>query len=148
MSKGTKAHGVIVGRMGKPLEVRKLNSGRNVGSVRLATTDGFGDHETTSWFDVVIFDEKKIEVLQKFTDKGSRIMAIGTLRKREYEKDGVKREITELIVSFDGSIELLDGKDDRPAGNNSREVGGQAQVNQSQTRPTGSAFDLDDDGTF
>lgn len=145
MSKGTKAHGMILGRMGADLEVRTLNSGKKVGSLRLACTDGYGDHETTSWFDVVVFDERKIEVLEKYTGKGSRVMAIGTLRVRKWkDKDGHDRWATELVVAFDGSIELMDSKDDAQKMGNVRD-----DKPASKAKPK-SAFDsdFDDDVPF
>lgn len=120
MSKGTKAIVTMVGRMGDDINVRQ-NNGRKIGSLRLAVTDGFGEHETTSWFDVVVFDEKKVEVLEKYTAKGSRVMVTGILRVRQWtDKNDNKRYTTEVVVNFEGSVELMDSKDERPDKGSSR----------------------------
>jgi len=115
MSKGTKALAIIVGRLGHAIKIRKGNNDKKIGQLRLACTDGYGDNENTSWFDVVIFDEKKVEVLEKYTEKGSRVMVTGLLRVRKWvDKEGGDRWSTEIVVSFDGSIELMDSKADSP----------------------------------
>ena len=145
MSKGSKALGIITGRMGTDIIVRETNSGNKIGTLRLATTDGYGDNELTSWFDVVVFDQKKIEVLEKYTAKGSRVMAIGTLRVRKWtDKNGNDRFTTELVVSYDGSIELMDSKDD------AQKQGTAKDKPASKPKPVpASAFDdLDDDVPF
>jgi single-strand DNA-binding protein len=143
MSKGSKALGIITGRMGTDVIVRETSNGKKIGTLRLATVDGFGDNELTSWFDVVVFDQKKVEILEKYTGKGSRVMAIGTLRVRKWkDRDGNDRYTTELVVSFDGSIELMDSKDEAQKLGNVRD-------DKPKARPQ-SAFDsdLDDDVPF
>ena len=144
MSKGTKALAVLVGRMGDNIKVRTTQGGKKVGSVRLACASGYGDNETTSWFDVVIFDEKKIEVVEKYARKGSRIFVQGELRVRKWTKDNVDHWSTEVIVSFEGSLELMDSKDDKPADSETRS---RPQEKSSSPAP---AFgdDLDDDVPF
>lgn len=146
MSKGTKAFAILVGRMGDAVKVRTSQGGKKIGNVRLACSEGYGDNETTSWFDVVIFDEKKVEVLEKFAGKGSRIYVSGPLRVRKWEKDNVTHYSTELVVSFEGSLELMDSKDDKP------DTGTRTQSKpQSQEKaPAFGAFDtdLDDDVPF
>lgn len=145
MSKGTKALAVIVGRMGDAVKVRTTQGGKKVGSVRLACASGYGDNETTSWFDVVVFDEKKVEVLEKFAGKGSRIFVQGELRVRKWTKDGTDHWSTEVIVSFEGSLELMDSKDDKPQGQ-TRSQSPPAQQQRQQAPSFGD--DLDDDVPF
>lgn len=142
MSKGTKALAILVGRMGDAVKVRTTQQGKKIGSVRLACSSGYGDNETTSWFDVVVFDEKKTEVLEKYAGKGSRIMVAGELRVRKWTKDNVDHWSTEVVVSFEGSLELMDTKDERPQQ--------QTRASSSRSNPlprTAPAFgdDLDDD---
>lgn len=144
MTKGTKAHAVIVGRMGADATMRTTSAGRKIANFRLACVDGYGEHEQTSWFDVVVFDEKKAEVVEKYTGKGSRVMAIGTLRVRKWQdQSGGDRYTTELVVNFDGSIELMDSKDE------AQHKGTVRDRAPDKPQPT-SAFDpnLDDDVPF
>lgn len=146
MSKGTKAIAILVGRMGDAVKVRTTQQGKKIGSVRLACSSGYGDNESTSWFDVVVFDEKKVEVLEKYAGKGSRIMVSGELRVRKWTKDNVDHWSTEVIVSFEGSLELMDSKEDRPDTPARAAPKSQAQ----EKAPAFGAFDtdLDDDVPF
>lgn len=140
MSKGTIARATIMGRMGKPIEVKSLTKGK-VGNFSLAVNQGWGDKATTSWFNIVVYNDKKIEVLQSYTEKGSRVLVEGELRIREYTKDGEKKYATEIVVAFDGSIEIIDGKKDGD---------GDARASGSSSSRPAPAFDpeLDDDVPF
>lgn len=148
MSKGTRAHAIIVGRMGADVSVRDTSGGKKIGSIRLAVTDGYGDHEQTSWFDVVIFDQKKLEVLEKYTSKGSKVMAIGTLRVRKWQdRDGQDRYTTELVVSFEGGIELMDSKEEAQKLGTVRDKG-QMETRARPKEANPFDTDLDDDVPF
>lgn len=114
MSKGSNARGYLIGRLGDNIEVKELTKGK-VGNLRLAVSSGWGDKVTTSWFTVVVYDQKKIEALDNYTEKGSRIFVEGELRNRSYEKDGSTRYVTEVVVGFDGVVEILDGRKDPDA---------------------------------
>jgi single-strand DNA-binding protein len=148
MSKGTKAIAILIGRMGDEVKVRQ-GGGHDIGSLRLACTSGYGDKETTSWFDVVVFDDKKVKVLKDYTRKGSRVMVSGELRVRKWQdKDGNDRYTTEVVVSFDGSIELLDSKaETEAAGGSTRNQSSRPQQEQ-RAAPAGFGDDLDDDVPF
>ncbi len=115
MSKGSSARAVLVGRMGNAIEVKALPNDNKVGNIRLATSSGYGERAVTSWHNIVVYDKKKIELLEAYTDKGSRIFIEGELRVREYDKDGSKRYITEIVVAFDGVMEIIDGRKDGDA---------------------------------
>ncbi len=110
MSKGTSAVGVLVGRMGAAIEVKDLSKDNRVGNIRLATASGWGDKVVTSWHNIVVYNKKTIEVIEAYTDKGSRIMVTGEIVNRQYEnKAGANVTVTEIIVGYSGSIEIIDG---------------------------------------
>lgn len=130
-----------VGRMGDAVEVKELQNGNRIGNARIAVSSGWGDNATTSWFNLVVYDKKKIEALERFSEKGSRLFVDGELRIREYTtRDGDKRYATEIVIGFDGVLEILDGRKD--GGN------GGSQTRASE-RPTANYDDdLDDDVPF
>ncbi len=147
MSKGTCARAIIVGRMGKDIEIREIgNNGTKKGEVSLAVNHGYGDRQSTSWFNLVIWNQKKMEVLQDYAGKGCLIMVDGELQIREYDKGGERRYITEIVVGFDGVVEIVKGLD-RPEdgegrGRSSPPPPPPASRNQSFER------DIDDDVPF
>lgn len=105
----------LIGNLGKPVEVRNTTSGSKVASFSLATTRYEKGGKKTLWVNVVCWDEKKIDLLESYTDKGSKLMVIGDLNIREYQgKGGQTKYATEVVIGkFGGQLGLLDRKDER-----------------------------------
>jgi len=99
-------HVILMGRLGRDPETRTTQSGKKVATLSLATTEKFSDKEQTEWHRLIIWD-KQAEIAEKYLSKGSRILVEGAIRYREYEKDGVKRQSTEINVS---KFTMLDPK--------------------------------------
>ena len=87
---------VIMGRLTKDAEERKTNSGKSVCSFCVALDDRF-DKDKTHFIDVIAWN-KTAEFITKYFSKGDMIAVQGTLQTRSYEKDGIKRTITEVLV--------------------------------------------------
>lgn len=93
---------ILIGNLGKDPEVRALPSGSNVANVTLATSESYKDKEGnkvehTTWHSLVFFN-KLADIVGEYLKKGSKVYVEGQLRTREYEKDGVKKYITEIVV--------------------------------------------------
>ncbi|MDF2157074.1 single-stranded DNA-binding protein [Algoriphagus sp. CAU 1675] len=94
----------LIGRLGDRIEVKNLESGKKLGKVSLATNESYrnkdGEKVTeTTWHNLVIWG-KQVDILEKYTDKGSELAIEGKISNRDYkDKDGVKRYITEIIVN-------------------------------------------------
>jgi single-strand DNA-binding protein len=92
---------ILVGNLGKDPDVRHLEGGATVCNFPLATTESFKDksgnrQEQTEWHNVVLW-RGLAEVAEKYLKKGSQIYLEGKLRTRSWEKDGVKRYVTEIV---------------------------------------------------
>ena len=76
---------LLIGNLGKDPEVRRLNSGDPVVSLRIATSESWRDKATgerkerTEWHDVVIFNENLGRVAEQFLKKGSKVYVEGQL---------------------------------------------------------------------
>ena len=109
---------ILIGNLGKDPEVRRLNSGDQVVSFSLATSETWRDKtsgerkERTEWHRVVIFNEKLAEVAQKFVRKGSKIYVEGQLSTRKWtDQSGQERYTTEVVIPrFGGALTMLDGR--------------------------------------
>ncbi|SDC67839.1 single-strand binding protein [Algoriphagus faecimaris] len=94
----------LIGHLGGKIEIKTLDSGKKVGRVSIATNETYknknGEKVTeTTWHNLVLWD-KEAEIVDKYTDKGSEVGIEGRLTNRDYtDKDGVKRYITEVVVS-------------------------------------------------
>lgn len=90
----------LLGRIGRDPETRTFENG-SVTSFSLATSESFKDkngdrQEKTEWHNVSFWG-KQGELIAKYFKKGDPILMNGKLTYREYEKEGVKRTISEVI---------------------------------------------------
>lgn len=124
---------ILIGNAGNDAEVRFMPSGAAVANVNLATTESWRDRQTgqmqerTEWHRVAFMDRGNYRLGQiagDFIKKGSKVYVEGSLRTREWEKDGIKRYTTEIVAN---EMQLLDGRGDnagqQPGGYDS--MGGQ-----------------------
>lgn len=108
----------IIGNLGADPEIRRLNDGSPVVNLRVACTDTWRDKNTgdrkerTEWVQVVIFNEGLAKVAEQYLKKGSKVFVSGSLQTRKWEKDGVDRYTTEVVLQkFRGELVLLDKPD-------------------------------------
>lgn len=94
---------ILVGNVGMDPEVRTLETGVKVARVRLATTERLFNRQTnettehTEWHTVTLW-RGLAEVADKYVRRGSQIYVEGSLRTREWERDGVKHYATEIVA--------------------------------------------------
>lgn len=109
---------ILIGNAGNDAEVRFMPSGAAVANVNLATSESWRDKQTgqmqerTEWHRVAFMDRGNYRLGQiagDFIKKGSKVYIEGSLRTREWEKDGIKRYTTEIIAN---EMQLLDGRSD------------------------------------
>jgi len=113
---------ILVGTCGQDPEVRYLPNGNAVTNLSLATSESWTDKQTnqkvekTEWHRVSLFG-KVAEIAGEYLRKGSQVYIEGKLQTREWEKDGIKRYTTEIVVDMQGTMQLLGG---RPQGDQSQ----------------------------
>jgi single-strand DNA-binding protein len=112
---------ILVGTCGQDPETRYLPSGNAVTNLSLATSEQWTDKQTgqrvekTEWHRVALFG-KVAEIAGEYLRKGSQVYIEGKLQTREWEKDGIKRYTTEIIVDMQGTMQLLGGRPDSAGG--------------------------------
>lgn len=112
---------ILVGTCGQDPDVRYLPNGNAVTNLSLATSEQWTDKqsgqkvERTEWHRVSLFG-KVAEIAGEYLRKGAQVYIEGKLQTREWEKDGIKRYTTEIIVDINGTMQLLGG---RPQGSQS-----------------------------
>lgn len=103
---------ILVGTCGQDPEVRFLPNGNAVTNLSLATSEQWTDKQTgqkvekTEWHRVSMFG-KVAEIAGEYLRKGSQVYIEGKLQTREWEKDGIKRYTTEIVVDMQGTMQLL-----------------------------------------
>jgi single-strand DNA-binding protein len=109
---------ILVGNLGRDPEVRHLNSGEPVVSLRIATSESWKDKATgerkerTEWHSVVIFNENLARVAEQYLKKGSKVYIEGQLQTRKWQyQQGQEKYTTEIVLQrFRGELTLLDGR--------------------------------------
>jgi len=85
------------GNLGKDLDVRFTPNGKCVGEFSVASKQGFGEHEKTTWINCKLLGERA-QKLQQYLTKGSKVTVSGEFTLEEWEKDGIKHSKPVVIV--------------------------------------------------
>ncbi|MEA2755173.1 MAG: single-strand DNA-binding protein [Aliidongia sp.] len=109
---------ILIGNLGKDPEIRSTNDGTKVASLTLATSENWKDRtsgerrERTEWHRVVIFNDRLVEVVERFLKKGAKIYVEGALQTRKWtDNSGQERYTTEVVLQkFRGELTMLDGR--------------------------------------
>ena len=127
---------ILVGTCGQDPEVRFMPNGNAVTNLSLATSEQWTDKqsgqkvEKTEWHRVSLFG-KVAEIAGEYLRKGSQVYIEGKLQTREWEKDGIKRYTTEIVVDMQGTMQLLGAK---PQDGQQRQTHPQAAAARQQPR--------------
>lgn len=156
--------GTLIGRLGKDPEIRNTGNGKPVASFSIATSDKWKDRdgnekETTEWHNVVVFREATARFCEHYVKKGDQVYVEGQIKTRSWEKDGVKRYSTEIVISdFNGEVRKLGSAGEGRASRDESQYGSTRDRQSSGGRPgadrsaaSQSAFDpgdLDDNIPF
>jgi single-strand DNA-binding protein len=103
---------MLIGNLGKDMEVRFTAGGQAVGTFSIATTERWTDRdgqrqEKTEWHRVVLWG-KQAESLQQYLVKGKQIYVEGRLTTRQWDdQQGNKRYMTEVKAD---RVTLLGGR--------------------------------------
>ena len=83
----------------------------------IATSESWRDKnsgerkEKTEWHNVVIFNDNLAKVAEQYLKKGMKVYVEGQLQTRKWEKDGVERYTTEIVLQkFRGELQMLDAR--------------------------------------
>lgn len=97
---------ILCGHLTRDVEIRHGQS-TDVARVGIAVNRRAKDE--VDFFNLVAFGKKTAEFLCKYFEKGSKVLIEGRLQTSTYEKDGVKRTATDVIIE---QIEFAGGKRD------------------------------------
>ncbi len=123
---------ILVGNLGRDPEIRSTQDGTRIATLNLATSENWRDKmsgerkEKTEWHRVVIFNDRLVEVAEKYLRKGSKIYVEGQLQTRKWtDQQGQERYTTEVALQrFRGELTMLDGAGGSGAGRGGAMEGG------------------------
>ena len=93
----------LIGRLGNNPEIKTFDSGKRMATFSLATNDVYKDSggnrvEDTQWHNIVVWGNK-VEVVERYLEKGIEVALSGKLTYRNYEVEGQKRYTTEIKLA-------------------------------------------------
>ena len=109
---------ILIGNLGRDPEIRSTQDGTKVANLSIATSESWRDkssgerREKTEWHRVVIFNERLVDVAERFLKKGSKVYLEGQLQTRKWtDQSGAEKYTTEVVLQrFRGELTMLDGK--------------------------------------
>lgn len=108
---------ILIGNVGADPEVRTLESGVKVATLRLATTERGKDKDGnvtshTEWHNVVLW-RALADVADRYVRKGTQLYVEGRLRTREWStREGEKRYSVEIMCD---DMKMIGRKESAPA---------------------------------
>jgi single-strand DNA-binding protein len=101
----------LTGRLVADPDIRYTPTGNEVAQFRIAVNRNFKLKDSEQWqedtfFVTIIAWNRLAEKVEKTFKKGNVVFAEGSLRIRDYEVDGVKKWVTEIIAR---SLKILTG---------------------------------------
>ena len=94
----------LTGFLGADPEIKTIGEKKKLAKVAIATNDSYKNDkgekiEETQWHNLVMWD-RLANLAENYLHKGSEVTVEGKLSSRSYtDKEGVKRYITEVLVS-------------------------------------------------
>ena len=115
---------ILVGNLGRDPEVRSMQNGGKVCNLSVATSERWKDRnsgeqqERTEWHRVVVFDDRLVDVCERFLSKGRKVYLEGELQTRKWtDQSGQDRYSTEVVLRrFRGQLVLLDSRSEGGGG--------------------------------
>ena len=149
---------ILLGRLGKDPEIRSMQSGKKVANFGIATSKRWKDRETqeqkesTTWHNIVVFNEGLVGIIEQYVKKGSQIYIEGELQTRKWQdKDGNDRLTTEVVLQpYNSNLTLLGGRNNSQTNSDNSErieQNGDSSDNSFESQ-TSDSEDLDEDIPF
>lgn len=104
---------IIMGNLTRDPELRTTTGGQQVASFAVATNrtwnSAAGERQEAVEYHEIVAWGKLGELASQYLSKGRKVLIVGRLQTQSWEKDGVKRQRTEIVAS---DINFLDGRND------------------------------------
>jgi single-strand DNA-binding protein len=109
---------ILVGNLGNQPEIKISSKEKKFAKLSVATHEKYNNAkgeltEKTQWHNVVVFDPRIAETVEKHYRKGMQVYVEGQLETRKYEYNGENRYTTEVVVPmYSGDLKIVGRKND------------------------------------
>ena len=120
---------IISGNLTKDMEVMVSKNDVNIGKFTVAVNNGYGENTNTQFYPVVLFG-KRVEALQKYLLKGSKVIIEGQIDYNSIQDDdGNWKNYFQIIANHIDIVNLLNNKKiKRAAANIKRNLGSRRHI--------------------
>jgi single-strand DNA-binding protein len=109
---------MLIGHLGRDPEIRTTQDGTRVANLSIATSESWRDknsgerREKTEWHRVVIFNDRLVDVAEKYLKKGAKVYLEGALQTRKWtDQSGAEKYSTEVVLQkYRGELTMLDSR--------------------------------------
>ena len=90
---------ILVGNLGREPEVRTMQNGGKVCNLSIATSERWKDRnsgeqqERTEWHRVVVFDDRLVDVAERYLQKGAKVFLEASFRPENGQTNQAKKNI-------------------------------------------------------
>tara|TARA_B100000929_G_scaffold90447_3_gene70922 strand:+ start:474 stop:1013 length:540 start_codon:yes stop_codon:yes gene_type:complete len=102
----------LLGNLTKDPEIKETANGK-LARLSLATNRRYRDREgqmqdAAQYHDIVVFQERLVEVIESYCEKGTQIFVEGSLEHRSYDdRDGNRKYVSEVVIRpYGGDLQL------------------------------------------
>lgn len=138
----------LIGNLTRDPEIKDTSGGK-LARFAVATSRRYRDRDgamqdSTQFHDVVVFNDRLVDLVDSYCVKGTQVMIEGSLEHRSYDdKDGNKRYVSEVVIrAYGGDIQL----GNRPQGQGDEDRGSDRGGERSGGAQRGGGADRERDG--
>jgi single-strand DNA-binding protein len=107
---------ILVGNLGSNPEIRSTQSGNEIASFSIATSEQWKDKATgekktkTEWHRIVIFQQGLVNIAKQYLKKGAKIYLEGSLQTRKWtDSNNNEKYTTEVVLQgYNSNFTMLD----------------------------------------
>ncbi|HWA44717.1 MAG TPA: single-stranded DNA-binding protein [Hypericibacter adhaerens] len=109
---------ILIGNLGRDPEIRTTQDGTKVANLSVATSEQWRDknsgerREKTEWHRVVVFNDRLVDVIERYLKKGATVYLEGALQTRKWtDQSGAEKYTTEIVLQkYRGELTMLGGR--------------------------------------
>jgi len=116
---------ILMGNIGQDPAITYTQNGLAVCKISIATNEKIKGEKVVSWHRCVAFS-KTAELIEKYIEKGDRLLIEGKIKYDSYDKDGTSIYTTDIIIN---TIEFINNKQSQ---NNEQKPSFQKRQNDSR----------------
>ena len=104
---------IIRGNLTKDMDVVETKNDENIGKITVAVNNGYGENTNTQFYPVILFG-KRVETLQKYLLKGTKVIIDGQIDYNSIQDDeGNWKNYFQIIANDIDIVKFVETQEDK-----------------------------------